>query len=80
MRKTKSHPNPSTGNVSISLAREQFISKMEIVNQLGELVYSKSIDASVNTINTELNLSNGIYYVKLLNKSGSSIQKLILLK
>ena len=53
---------------------------MDVINQLGEIVYSKSIDASVNTINVELNLSNGIYYVKLSNNSASSIQKLSILK
>ncbi len=74
------YPNPSTGNLFISLITERFIDKMDVINQLGEIVYSKSIDASVNTINVELNLSNGIYYVKLSNNSGSSIQKLSILK
>jgi thiol-disulfide isomerase/thioredoxin len=74
------YPNPSTGNITISLATEQFINKMEVISQLGELVYSQSIGASVKAINTELNLSNGIYYVKLSNNSSSSVQKLSILK
>ena len=74
------YPNPSTGNITVSLNEEQFINKLEIINQLGELVYSKTIENKTKLISTELGLNNGIYFVKIYGDSKNAIQKISIIK
>lgn len=53
------YPNPSTGNISISVNKELFIDKIEILNQLGQVVYIASIKANTNNVSATLNLESG---------------------
>ncbi|MFZ7114941.1 MAG: T9SS type A sorting domain-containing protein [Bacteroidota bacterium] len=63
------YPNPSSGKLNITLA-ENYINKkvfVQIVNSLGEIVYSKTESLSKNRI--ELNTSdyrNGLYIVRVV--------------
>ena len=57
------YPNPSSGEVSISLPSGTIADEIEVRDLLGRLV---SIVAFKNTI--ELDVPNGIYFIGLLNK------------
>ena len=63
-------PNPNSG--SFNLNSSQTIQKVELINQIGQIVYTKTIGLSDVKINT--NIVRGIYFVKvsLLNNRGET--------
>ncbi len=66
------YPNPTAGEIHISLPDSADNYQVEIINALGQLIKSDKI---TNTINFMLDISNqpaGIYFVKI--KSGSQTQ------
>lgn len=68
------YPNPSRGIVNI---KSSFDGDFVIVNQLGQKIKSFKVKSdSLNTINIG-NLSTGIYFVKSVDGTNSSSQKLI---
>ena len=68
------YPNPASEFVSINF---QIGNKLEVLNSLGQIIYSEQIkETNVTTLNTA-NLDNGVYVVRLFNGSRSGIQKLI---
>lgn len=64
-------PNPSNGTFSISSS--ELILEIEIINMLGEKIYSSSINKKQETI--KLNEESGIYFVRMKTGSGNSITK-----
>lgn len=69
-------PNPSNGLINISNLNDSY-DNVIILNQLGEQVYHKNI-GDATAIQLELNLPNGIYFVKLNSLQGSQIKKMII--
>lgn len=70
------YPNPTSGDLSINLNKELFIDKIEIINQIGELVYFQKVNNTTQLIHSKLNLSNGIYFVKIYGNSISTTKKI----
>ncbi len=73
-------PNPNQGNFHINLAPGFNAKRIEIVNLMGQIVWSDMVLTSYN--GTEIVLSseikNGLYIIKLVNEHGKQkIQKLI---
>jgi hypothetical protein len=72
-------PNPSMGRITINLGNEVHNNlNVEIRNVLGQLVFSKTTDA-VNTLDLDLDLDNGLYWLLLESEKGRSrmqIQKI----
>jgi hypothetical protein len=74
------YPNPASGNLNISY--DKFIDKagnIEIINYLGELVKSSTIQSNVNS--TQLNIADlaaGLYIVKLRIGNSTYNEKLII--
>ena len=69
------YPNPASEYVNVNSPTTS--GKIFIYNSVGQLVYSESI----NTKTTPINISNfetGIYQIKIIAKSNSSTQKLII--
>jgi hypothetical protein len=69
------YPNPSKGLININAANDK-ITHADVYNYLGQLVVSFK-DLDINTINLT-SLSKGIYFLKLKNKKGSAIKKIVL--
>lgn len=65
------YPNPSYGRFSIDLGKEYTEVTVQIINTLGRIVSSKKY-ASTRTIESEINDSAGIYFVKVSTASGES--------
>ncbi len=68
------YPNPTKGNVTIQAP--SLISKVEVMNSLGQLMISKE----VNSANVQLDLSTlnkGVYLVQLYTSAGPIIKKLV---
>ena len=67
---TAVYPNPAQDQVNINLNMEQSENvKVSIFNTLGQTVYSKNYGSlsGVNTLNIHLdNVSNGVYFVKII--------------
>jgi hypothetical protein len=68
------YPNPSCNILQIELAN--FYSEFEILNQLGEILLSGSLDKQSNTIEIE-SLESGSYFIRILSDQDKKITKFI---
>lgn len=66
------YPNPATSVLNVSAAG---YNQVEIINMLGQVVYSNSIsnNAQINVSN----LNDGVYFVRLSGANGTTTQKFI---
>ena len=74
------YPNPTkNGKITIKGKLLNQKSKLNIFSLKGRLVYSEEISpTNTNQIQTKINLSKGIYFLKVTNKTGFYSQKLII--
>lgn len=70
------YPNPTNGDVNISLLNNNNISTIEITNAIGQVVKTETTNNSNVSISTN-ELTKGIYFVKVLNEIGQAVSKLI---
>lgn len=73
------YPNPLTdGRLKISLEGFSNDAMLEVYSLIGKLVHSEKIEAgSINNFETQLNLTSGLYIVKLNDGEHGATQKLI---
>lgn len=70
-------PNPTKDNITINIQEDLADNaKVEIVNTLGQQVYSSSILMGNNEISVA-NFQSGLYFVKVINGNKSSVRKVI---
>jgi hypothetical protein len=70
-------PNPSNGRFKIVSNNKNVFKEISIVNAIGQIIYSNTKN-SANTIDLELNLPVGIYFVKVNFDQTQTIQKLVI--
>jgi len=73
--KTLVFPNPATNEVTVKST--QNINTIQIINFVGQTVYSTNVNKDQITINTS-NLSAGIYFIRVNTEVGSQNIKLII--
>ncbi|MGB0881326.1 MAG: leucine-rich repeat domain-containing protein [Vicingaceae bacterium] len=59
------YPNPNNGTFSLAIKKEAIGGTINVLNPLGQLVFSKNITQQKTTVNIP-NLTKGIYFVKVL--------------
>jgi uncharacterized delta-60 repeat protein len=68
------YPNPSNGNFTISFSSPEKYQRVNILNTLGEIIFTTPIsNESQKEIN--LNISSGIYFVEGIKENGMSMIK-----
>ena len=71
-------PNPSNGEVNISLQNEEKVSTLEVYSITGALVFSKTYNANISNLKENINQPQGVYMVRVTLSNGeTSIGKLI---
>ena len=72
-------PNPTDGKIFVESLDVDFESGgvFEIVNEIGKVHFSKSIFATTKTIEIDVNLASGIYFLKYQNEDGLFTKKII---
>lgn len=71
------YPNPAKDFMTIDLATDFTEgATMHVINALGEIVLTEKAISNSTTLKTE-NLPNGIYFIKVESKNGSTIKKFI---
>ena len=77
----KIHPNPTSDFVSISFPSYTTSAKIEIVDAMGKIVLSKEIVVNSNEylLHTEA-ISEGIYYLSIINGNNKNTYKIIMKK
>lgn len=77
------YPNPNAGSFNIQATGLQSgTSQIQVVNLMGEVVYNET-ETGEGTLNKEINLyelSNGIYFVKIIAPGKTYVQKIIVSK
>ena len=68
-------PNPANDNVT-TVQSSQNINSIQVINFVGQTVYSSIVNNTQTSINTS-NLSSGIYFVRVNTDAGSQSVKLI---
>jgi hypothetical protein len=70
-------PNPSNGSFTIHL--EQFISpiKLEIINELGQLIFTQNLTQNENYIQLK-NTSSGLYLLRLTHENEAIYRKILI--
>jgi len=68
-------PNPANDNVTIQ--SNYNINTIQMVNYMGQIVYSSEVNNNQTTINTS-NLASGIYFIKVNTDAGAQSVKLII--
>lgn len=68
-------PNPSDGIVFVHSNSSE--GELAVCNVAGEIVFQTRINASVSTLDLSAQ-ANGIYFIKVKNETGCSVQKIIL--
>ena len=72
------YPNPSTGNVQLTMSNEQLKNaRIEIVTITGKTVYTSSLQGTKQSIDLSKQ-AKGIYIIKLIGEGFVSTQKLVL--
>jgi hypothetical protein len=59
------YPNPSNGNITIKTTDLKENTQLTIYNQLGQIVLTKQINNELTNLN--VNVSAGVYQVRILN-------------
>ncbi len=68
------YPNPAHDAVSINFENAN---RLEVINLLGQTVYSENIEGITSTNVNTSGLVNGLYFVKLYTNKGNGLHKLI---
>ncbi|MDR2083966.1 MAG: T9SS type A sorting domain-containing protein [Bacteroidales bacterium] len=71
---TKIYPNPTSDMVTIESNKD--INSIQIVNNVGQIVYSAKVNSTQTTINTS-GFNTGMYFVRISTDAGSITTKLI---
>lgn len=73
----KVFPNPASGKLTLSIIKKDYdIVNAEIYNSIGGLVKTLSITSDQTVVDMS-SLANGIYFMKVNTKQGSSTQKIV---
>lgn len=72
----KLSPNPTTGNVQLSLRNLDNNASVEVLNMVGQVIYYDKVNAAKTNIDLS-NQENGIYFVKVESSKGTEMIKLI---
>jgi hypothetical protein len=70
------YPNPTSGKFNIRLSNKGMKVLVEIVNVVGEIIYSSN-EIETDNLSLDLNLQEGVYFVKVVD---SQLQKATVLK
>ena len=70
-------PNPSSGIFTIT-SKTSDIKTIEVVNILGEVIDSRTVNGSINETFDMTSFSSGMYFVKSSNGTSESIQRIII--
>jgi hypothetical protein len=74
------YPNPTTGTITLELmSRKAGIAGIKVVNILGQSVMSfeRAVEAGVNTLNADLNIANGTYFVEVTVDGAKSVKRVV---
>ncbi|MEY4478383.1 MAG: hypothetical protein RL276_688 [Bacteroidota bacterium] len=73
-------PNPTAGNVNVTFsARAAGTATVKVMNLLGQsvMVLDRAVEAGVNTINADLNVANGTYFVEVAVDGVKSVKRVV---
>ena len=70
------YPNPNNGRFSLNFSEEIEVTKIDVVDGLGKLIYSESNIPSGN-IEIDHNFSTGVYFVNVSSKDSEATLKMI---
>lgn len=74
------YPNPSNGTLYlINNTNAQEESQIQIVNAMGQTVYTETISSNRKTIDLS-KLNNGVYFVKISSDTHNSVKRIVLSK
>lgn len=73
------YPNPNTGEFTIDLSSVNGVSQLDILNELGQIVYSSNQLNSNHNIRLD-GVTSGIYLVRLTTDEGYDYKKVIISK
>lgn len=73
-------PNPTAGNVNVTFsARAAGTATVKVMNLLGQsvMVLDRAVEAGVNTINADLSVANGTYFVEVAVDGVKSVKRVV---
>lgn len=70
------YPNPNSNGV-FYIESEDTIQNISISNLLGEIIFSKSFDSEMTSVNIDSGLTSGIYLVNITTKLGTLSRKAV---
>ncbi len=71
-------PNPTANEISIQFSKNQNVENISINDILGKEVFTKNIRSSENNILLKLDLSQGMYILKITSEKGTISRKIII--
>jgi hypothetical protein len=74
------YPNPTSGAISLELmSKKAGVAGINVVNILGQSVMSfeRAVEAGVNTLNADLNVANGTYFVEVTVDGAKSVKRVV---
>jgi len=71
------YPNPTKGNFSIVLGTANQNLEIQVLDQVGKIVYTLNQENAASTISVVPNIPVGMYFVKILTENNDQIIKLI---
>jgi hypothetical protein len=73
-------PNPASGAFKVSLPEGHYYNELNLVNHLGQLVYTQKLNANEKNIDIRpaSDWSKGVYFIKLSGNGESTSRKVIL--
>ena len=74
------YPNPTIGKFNISLPKDHDFTNLQIIDQLGNIVFEEHIKENMTTfeINNSINISSGVYILSLSGKSKAFSSKIVI--
>lgn len=72
------YPNPSTGQIRIQFQNPNLNSVLQVLNNIGEIIYSENLDSTTTIKELNVQLAAGIYMVHVVNSKSTSTKKLII--
>jgi len=67
-------PNPARDNITIKASND--FNRVEIINFLGQTVITQSNEGFITNVNVS-NLTSGVYFVRIITETGTSVQKFV---